>query len=184
MIADIQQLRAAIAAGQFFDYLFFWGHTVRKGEASGSTCLSQWYPAAFTVNGVEYPTAEHWMMAAKARLFGDEATLAEILAAPTPAAAKKLGRKVAGFNSELWTAKNFEIVTNGNVHKFDQNPGLKEFLLGTGDRVLVEASPVDPIWGIGLAADHADAPDPEKWRGRNLLGFALMVVRERLRAAS
>ena len=70
----------------------------------------------------------------------------------------------------------------GNLGKFDQNPDVRRFLLGTGSRELVEASPVDDIWGIGLAADDPHAQDPATWRGLNLLGRALVEVRAALAA--
>jgi ribA/ribD-fused uncharacterized protein len=88
---------------------------------------------------------------------------------------------VRGFDEEIWTRERFGIVVEGSVHKFAADEELRAFLLGTGERVLVEASPVDRVWGIGLAADDAAAEDPERWRGPNLLGFALMAARERLR---
>lgn len=121
------------------------------------------------------------MMAEKARLFGDEVTRAEILKADGPKAAKQLGRSVKNFDDALWEEKRFEFVVEGNHAKFKQNPELGSFLIGTGDKVLVEASPLDRIWGIGLGANAASATDPRQWRGLNLLGFALMEVRSRLR---
>jgi ribA/ribD-fused uncharacterized protein len=87
---------------------------------------------------------------------------------------------VRGFDADRWDAARWEIVVRGNLAKFRQNPELGAFLANTGDRVLVEASPVDRIWGIGLAEDDARAQDPERWRGINLLGFALMEARARL----
>jgi len=161
-------------------YLFFWGHRAAKDGRVTASCFSQWWPAAFEVDGIKYASAEHFMMAEKARLFGDTAIRGQILAARTPAEAKALGRKVANFDGALWERERFAIVVAANAAKFDQHPDLCEFLVGTGDRVLVEASPVDANWGIGLAADHEDAERPERWRGLNLLGFALMEVRERL----
>ena len=137
----------------------------------------------FEVDGVGYSSAEHWMMAEKARLFGDEAMRAEIIAAPDPAAAKRLGRKVRGFDHAVWEARCVEIVTEGNVAKFGQNPELGAFLASTGSGVLVEASPQDRIWGIGMVASDPRASDPTRWDGRNLLGFALMEARHRLAAA-
>ena len=163
------------------EYLLFWGHQPGPDGAVTKSCFSQWWPAAFTVAGDTYATAEHWMMAKKARLFGDAEVLAQILTAGSPAEAKKLGRKIQGFDAAAWDARKYEIVVAGNHHKFSQHPTLAAFLLGTGERVLVEASPVDAIWGIGLAADHADAENPDRWRGENLLGFALMEVRDQLR---
>ncbi len=142
------------AAPKFF---FFWGHMPKQADAVDKSCFSQWFPAAFEVAGETYATAEHWMMAEKARLFGDESVRQRILAARHPNEAKKLGRLVAGFDPARWDAVKFELVRAGNQHKFGQHEALKTYLLTTGDRVLVEASPVDAIWGIGLAADHADA---------------------------
>jgi ribA/ribD-fused uncharacterized protein len=150
----------------------------------GASCLSQWWPSPFTVEGVTYATAEHWMMAGKARLFRDAEAERRALAAGHPARAKKAGRLVRGFDEDLWARERFRIVVEGSVHKFAAHPELREFLLGTGERVLVEASPVDRVWGIGLAADDEAAADPERWRGANLLGFALMEARDRLRAAA
>ena len=121
------------------------------------------------------------MMAEKARLFDDGNALDRILAAKNPAEAKKLGREIQGFESEIWETRKVEIVVAGNLHKFGQHSELAKFLLSTNDRVLVEASPVDTIWGIGLAADSADASKPARWLGPNLLGFALIEVRDQLR---
>ena len=163
-------------------YLFFWGHQPSKDGAITKTCFSQWWLADFVAAGLTYRSAEHWMMAEKARLFGDEATLGRILAARSPAEAKKLGREIQGFDAELWEDRKYGIVLTGNLHKFRQNPALLQFLLSTNDRVLVEASPVDTIWGIGLAADSPDAANPARWQGPNLLGFALMEAREQLRS--
>ncbi|MFM7927100.1 MAG: NADAR family protein, partial [Pirellula sp.] len=89
-----------------------------------------------------------------------------------------LGRKVRGFKDEVWVANARRIVTEGNIAKFSQNEGLKSFLLATGTKVLVEASPYDRIWGIGLGAEDPKAKHPTTWQGENLLGFALMDVRE------
>ncbi|MGO4154084.1 NADAR family protein [Cupriavidus sp. YAF13] len=180
-IHDHASLISAFRRGHRPAYLFFWGHSARPGAAVGKECLSQWWPARFSVDGQVFASAEHFMMAGKARLFGDEAALARILAAPSPAAAKRLGREVRGFDEGRWNAACQALVTQGNIEKFRQNPDLAGYLLGTGRRVLVEASPVDRIWGIGLAADDPRAANPDQWRGPNLLGFALMAAREALR---
>lgn len=177
---DVDQLRDAVHGGATPEYLFFWGHTAGGGTV-GKECFSQWYPAPFELEGTRYPTAEHFMMAQKARLFGDAATEAKILRAAGPDAAKKLGREVAGFDEDRWVSRRFDLVVAGNVAKFSQAPHLRDVLLGTGSRVLVEASPTDRIWGIGLAAESPLASDPLSWRGLNLLGFALMIARARLR---
>lgn len=178
---DLSSLLTAIQNGVRPDYLFFWGHAPRKDAAIGKECLSQWWEAPFEVDGVRYASAEHSMMAGKARLFGDTVTLAEILRAPTPKDAKALGRQITPFDSAVWEQHCIAIVVQGNLAKFGQNPALKAFLLGTENRVLVEASPFDRIWGIGLREDSPEAQDPAQWKGRNLLGFALMQVRDQLR---
>lgn len=177
---SLPALLARTRRGERPKYLFFWGHQPEADGRIGKSCFSQWFESPFTLDAISYPTAEHLMMAEKARLFGDEAVCARILAARTPAEAKKLGRLISGFDEERWLQARFEIVVKGNHAKFSQNPALREFLLNTGERVLVEVSPVDAIWGIGLAADDPRAANPEQWRGLNLLGFALMAVRARL----
>ncbi|MFJ9716292.1 NADAR family protein [Streptomyces sp. NPDC101213] len=172
-----------VRTGARIKYLHFWGHRARPDGRVGASCLSQWWPSPFTVAGVEYRTAEHWMMAGKARLFGDAEAERRVLAAGHPSEAKKAGRLVRGFDEAVWERERFRIVVEGSVHKFGAHPELRGYLLGTGERVLVEASPVDRVWGIGLAADDAAAADPERWRGLNLLGFALMEARPLLREA-
>ena len=169
-----------LAEGGPWKFVFFWGHTPRADGQLGSECFSQWWPAEFSLEGQTYATAEHYMMAEKARLFDDHATLDAILRCDHPAKAKKLGRTVVGFDQEVWERERWDVVVRGNLAKFSSHPKLLEFLLGTGQRVLVEASPHDRVWGIGLTASDAGAADPEQWDGENLLGFALMEVRHRL----
>jgi len=163
------------------ELFLFWGHRPLPNGIIGKSCLSQWWPARFCVEGVTYPTAEHFMMAEKARLFGDESTRARILTTRHPKTAKELGREVRHFKQNVWHKERFHIVVRGNLAKFEQNRDLGAYLLSTGDKVLVEASPYDDIWGIGLAADDQRAKNPAQWRGLNLLGFALMEVRQILR---
>ncbi|WP_367434904.1 NADAR family protein [Streptomyces celluloflavus] len=177
---SVEELRAATAAGQRVKYVHFWGHTPRRDGTLGASCFSQWWPSPFTVDGVEYATAEHWMMAGKARLFGDAAAARRAIAASHPKQAKDAGRAVRGFDEEVWRRHRFALVVEGSLHKFGRDTALREFLLGTGSRVLVEASPQDRVWGIGLTADDERAADPARWRGLNLLGFALMEARQRL----
>jgi ribA/ribD-fused uncharacterized protein len=162
------------------DFLFFWGHRPPRAGGVGPGCLSQWWPAPFRVGGTAYPTAEHFMMASKARLFGDELVASRILDDPSPGAAKTLGRAIRGYDEEMWAANRYSIVIDGNMAKFGQNPALLAYLVATAGRVLVEASPTDRVWGIGLAADDRRAAQPSQWKGLNMLGFALMDVRERL----
>ncbi|MFB7917835.1 NADAR family protein [Streptomyces sp. NPDC056061] len=178
----MDDLLARTRRGERVKYLHFWGHRPRPDGRVGASCLSQWWPSPFEVDGVRYATAEHWMMAAKARLFGDAEAEAQALAAKSPAQAKKAGRLVRGFDEEVWRRERFALVVAGSVHKFAHHADLRDFLLNTGERVLVEASPMDRIWGIGLAADDPRAENPATWRGLNLLGFALMDARTALRA--
>ncbi|MFF8034335.1 NADAR family protein [Streptomyces sp. NPDC016626] len=182
-IGSREALIEALRAGTRVKYLHFWGHRPAADGRVGASCLSQWWPSPFTVDGVRYATAEHWMMAAKARLFEDAEAERRALAAEHPSLAKKAGRLVRGFDEAVWRRERFGIVVEGSVHKFAAHRKLRTFLLNTGERILVEASPVDRVWGIGLAAYDEGAADPERWRGPNLLGFALMEARARLRAA-
>lgn len=176
-ISSVQEIITQISAGWQPEYIFFWGHRPRDNQPIGKWCLSQWFPAPFVIDNVTYPSAEHFMMAEKARLFGDQTTLAQILAAPHPGAAKALGRQVQGFDDILWAAQRFDIVVRGNQAKFAQNEALKSYLRNTNEKILVEASPTDTIWGIGLAETDRRIYDPRQWRGSNLLGFVLMKVR-------
>lgn len=177
---SLDLLKKHIEAEQPVEYLFFWGHTQKQEGVVDKSCLSQWFPAAFTVDGITYPTAEHWMMARKALLFGDQAAYEQVLATNKPGAAKAIGRKVKNFEAVVWQKEGYGFVAEGSYYKFSQNPPLKEFLLRTGKNVIVEASPMDRIWGIGLSQNSQDAMNPFKWRGTNLLGFALMEARDRL----
>jgi ribA/ribD-fused uncharacterized protein len=173
----LANLRSRFNAGKKLKFLFFWGHQPSKSGVTAA-CFSQWYHAPFAVDGQRYPTAEHFMMAEKAALFGDREIRARVLQAGSPGAAKALGREVRGFDEATWVANRFSIVVRANTAKFAQNPEMGQFLQETGSHVLVEASPVDRIWGIGMARDHEKANNPNLWRGLNLLGFALMQVRD------
>lgn len=181
---DLDALRALAATGRRLKFLHFWGHQPQPDGTVGAGCLSQWWPSPFEVDGVTYATAEHWMMAGKARMFDDHAAVRRAIEAPHPKAAKAVGRQVRGFDQETWAAGRFELVVAGNVAKFSRYPDLRAYLLGTNTRILVEASPVDTNWGIGLKADDPRADDPSQWRGLNLLGFALMETRARLLTAA
>ncbi|TMF13480.1 MAG: NADAR family protein [Chloroflexi bacterium] len=176
----LKRLLEAERKGKRPKYVLFWGHTAPPNGAIGPHVLSQWWPASFEVERVRYKSAEQFMMASKAALFGDHRVSGLILRAKGPQQAKGLGRQVRGFDEQRWSDHRYSLVITGNLAKFSQNPDLRAYLLGTGDRVLVEASPVDRIWGIGLSRDDPRAGKPSLWRGKNLLGFALMEVRERL----
>lgn len=179
MIKTRQQLINHLEQGHNVKFLHFWGHT-QKGDKTDKSCLSQWFPASFMIDQHTYLTAEHFMMAQKARLFNDDVRLDAILNCDHPHAAKKFGRQVLNFDADIWNQHCFDYVVQGNIAKFSQNQDLKNFLLNTKERVLVEASPRDRIWGIGMGKDHPDANNPKHWRGENLLGFALMVARQHI----
>ena len=120
------------------------------------------------------------MMAEKARLFGNESTRRRIITTEHPAESKKLGRLVHGFDEKTWADARFDLVVQGNLAKFSQHDDLRRYLASTAPKVLVEASPRDRIWGIGLSAQNEKVTRPSEWQGRNLLGFALMTVRSKL----
>ena len=178
---DIKWLTDSFENGDTLKFNYFWGHTNKLNEEVGKFCFSQWYESPFTVENNTYRTSEHWMMAQKALLFEDRNTFEKILVADKPIEAKELGRLVSGFDEQVWYNRRFEIVKIGNIHKFNQNPALADYLIKTGDQVLVEASPVDIIWGIGLSRDSRDIDNIYAWRGLNLLGFVLMEVRDFLK---
>lgn len=178
---NIPWLQANIKEGKRMKYLFFWGHQPEKTGVITASCFSQWWKADFEEDGIVYHTAEHWMMAQKAKLFNDSDALNKIISSKTPGEAKSWGREVRNFDNAVWEEKRIGIVVDGNIHKFSQSAELKNFLINTQDRVLVEASPVDNIWGIGLASNDERVQNPEQWKGLNLLGFALMEVRDILK---
>ena len=176
-----QWLQQEFAAGRKRELCLFWGHQPSEDGQLTKSCLSQWWMEDFYTTADSYLCMEQYMMAAKAELFGDKEIRDQILKCSDQKQIKALGRKVRGFDQKVWDKFKYAIVLLGNWHKFSQNRELREFLLSTGDSVLVEASPYDAIWGIRLAASSPEAQDPMKWRGQNLLGFALMEVRDELR---
>ena len=176
-----QWLQQDFAAGRTRELCLFWGHQPSEDNQLTKSCLSQWWMEDFYTTADSYLCMEQYMMASKAQLFGDEEIRKEILKCSDPKQIKTLGRKVRGFDQKVWDKFKYAIVLLGNWYKFSQNRELREFLLSTGDSVLVEASPYDNIWGIRLSANSPEAKDPFKWRGQNLLGFALMEVRDELR---
>lgn len=162
------------------DYLFFWGHQPSRDGSIIKTCMSQWWPSEFEEKTRVYKTAEHYMMAQKALLFNDAETFERIISKDSPKDVKDLGRQIQNFDAEVWDRHKYQIVKQGNFLKFSQNESLKHFLIQTKNKILVEASPVDTIWGIGLTEDSPKAMSPNDWRGENLLGFALMDVRDEI----
>lgn len=151
-------------------FVFFW-----------NGIYSQWYGAPFTIDGIIFNTCEQYMMYKKAMLFGDEDIANKILLSSQPYEQKYLGKLVKGFDRTIWDQHCFSIVYEANLAKFSQNNELKEELLATGDRVIVEASPHDFIWGIKMGDTDNNIESPEQWKGLNLLGFTIMTVRNQLK---
>ncbi len=142
--------------------------------------LSNWYPSDFTVNGINFSSMEQYMMYQKALRFGDTKIADKILATDDVAKIKKLGREVQGYDDSVWNGVRQIIVYEGLTAKFSQNEDLKAKLLETKDVILAECAVRDKIWGIGLSMTDEKRFDKDKWKGQNLLGYALMLVREHL----
>mmetsp|Transcript_15564 Transcript_15564/g.41775 ORF Transcript_15564/g.41775 Transcript_15564/m.41775 type:complete len:444 (+) Transcript_15564:1999-3330(+) len=161
------------------DVLLFWGHGKNSGEAA---CLSNFFEGTPFVDGRgrQFRSSEHHFMAAKAEQFGDGGMVDQIIAAPNPRRAKALGRCVANFDDATWSAVSRDRMFDACLLKFSQNPRARNFLLSTGDALLVEASPYDSVWGIGLSAADARRMPREQWPGTNWLGEVLMRVRSTL----
>ena len=155
------------------EFHFFWGGP-----------FSQWHPSQFEVGGVKYNCTEQYMMSKKAELFVDRKAQLKIMAYSDPRMQKAIGKTVKGFVVDQWNAVAKDIVFRGNMAKFTQNSDLKGYMLATGDQEIVEASPQDVIWGIGLSADDPDAHDKTKWKGTNWLGEVLMDVRDSINMTS
>ena len=142
--------------------------------------FSQWYPSPMVIDGVKYGCAEQYMMAQKARLFGDDPALRAIMSTDDPAQQKRLGKLVRGFDVQTWEAVARDVVMRASIAKFASDPKLRARLLLTEGTVLVEASPTDVIWGVGLAEDDPRVHNRERWRGRNWLGQVLTDLREQM----
>lgn len=175
---NLNELKKIYNSAKKMKFIFFWGHQPSKDGSITKSCFSQWWKADFIVDNTKYYCMEQYMMAEKARLFRDYETLDEILKGSSPKKIKALGRRVRNFNEDVWNECKYNIVLKGNIAKFSQNGELKEFLLTTKERILVEASPYDKVWGIGMSADNKKIENPLMWNGENLLGFALMETRE------
>ncbi len=150
-------------------FTFFWKHR-----------LSQWHPAPFVVGGISFNCAEQFMMYNKALLFADLDAASRILASESPRDQQAIGRSVRGYDESIWSLFREGIVLAGNFARFNQNADQRELLFSTRGTTLVEASPYDRIWGIGLRADDPRAKDRARWQGLNLLGETLTRVREAL----
>lgn len=143
--------------------------------------FSNWYASGFEHNGMRFNCSEQYMMYHKAMLFNDSEVAKLIMETEDPFIQKALGRQVRNFDSSIWFEKCNAIMVEGLVEKFTQNKYLETFILNTGDNILVEASPTDRIWGIGLGEDNPDVLDETKWRGENRLGIVLMETRRIIR---
>lgn len=181
---DLNNLISDYKNGNDLEYIYFWGHHPKKDGSVSKSCFSQWWKSSFNVGHIKYLFMEQYMMAEKARLFEDKEIEEKIMNSNDPNEIKGLGRKVRGFDEGIWNNIKYSIVVNGNYNKFMQNEKLKSFLLSTEDKILVEASPYDNVWGIQMSEDDMDIKNPELWRGENLLGFALMEVRNEIRRIS
>ena len=151
-------------------HVFFW-----------NGIYSQWHKAPMTIDKIEYNSCEQYMMHQKALLFGDEDIAEQIMQETNPKEQKKYGRMIKNFDKSSWDKNCLAIVYEGNLAKFRQNSELKEEMLNTGTRIFVEASPLDTIWGIGMAEESLGIDDPSYWQGLNLLGQALTLVKNQLR---
>ena len=147
-------------------YIFFWDGV-----------YSQWYPEDMQIDGTFYNCCEQYMMEQKALLFGDKETAKKIMKTSSPAEQKALGRSVKNFDRDIWDQHCMSIVIKGNYGKFAQPGMLRKDLMRTGNRIIVEASPYDKIWGIGMGENDPGIEDPANWKGLNLLGHAIMTVR-------
>ena len=176
---DVNTILNRFDRGEHLDFLFFWGHH-GKPDRLTKACFSQWYPVSFEVDGIVYNCAEQYMMAEKARIFEDYETFGKIMLSSSPREIKALGREVRSFKADVWNTVASEVVIKGNLHKFSQNTEMLQFLIATGNKVLVEASPCDTIWGIGMSERDEGVDNPHNWKGTNYLGFALMEVRDEL----
>ena len=143
--------------------------------------LSNWYLSEFELDGIRYSSIEQYMMYCKAKCFGDEEIAKEILEVTDVAHIKALGRLVKNYNDHHWNGVRQIVVFKGLYAKFMQNPDLQKCLLETGDMLLAECAVRDRIWGIGLSMNDPDRSERSKWRGENLLGYTLMMVREEIR---
>ena len=142
--------------------------------------FSQWHKATFEDDGVMFNCTEQYMMYEKARLMKDKESMRKIISVDNPRVQKSLGRLIDNFDQDRWDENKYDIVYKGNFLKFSQNKLMKQELLATKGSTLVEASPYDKIWGIGLEESHSDAKRRETWRGQNLLGEILTDVRDQL----
>ena len=143
--------------------------------------LSNWYRSEFSVDGIKFTSMEQYMMYKKAILFEDAEIASQILKTDDVVLIKELGRKVSNYNDTVWNGMRQVVIYKGLLEKFRQNDDLRKSLLDTGDDMLAECAVKDSVWGIGLSMTDDNRNDINAWRGQNLLGFSLMLVRGELR---
>ncbi len=148
-----------------------------KAVAFWNSIFSNFFPCKFEFKGMKFDSSEQAFMWCKARHFGDVQSCIQILEAESPREAKQLGRGVKNFDGASWDKAKYGYMVEVLVAKFKQNPQLKKVLLETQDRTLIEGSPVDQIWGVGIHWQDINCLNESKWKGENLLGKALMDVR-------
>ena len=155
-----------LLADRFDKYTFFWNGP-----------FSQWYISDIKIDGLTYNCCEQYMMAQKGRMFQDMNTTCAVMETPLPREQKALGRQVKNFNAYTWGAVARDIVYRGNVAKFEQNKELEMILEKTAGTLIVEASPYDTVWGIGMGEAEAVNTPHAQWRGTNWLGQVITEVR-------
>jgi len=148
-------------------HIYFW-----------NSMFSNWFPAKFEYKGHDFANSEQAFMWEKALFFKDHKIADQVLNTPNPAQNKALGRRVKNFNDYKWSLASYDIMVEVNMAKWVM---MKQDLLDTGNKILVEASPVDPIWGVGLGPKDPKVLDEKNWKGQNLLGKALMEVRDKIK---
>ena len=175
---DLTWLKQQYDSGTQPEFLFFSEMPAGPHSSSAHMMLAQWYPSGFSVQGDQYLHAAHWMMVQKAKLFDDDEAAASLLTLKDNREIKSRGRHIVGFDQRRWDDNKYSIVVLGNLHKFSQHPILRAYISETRPMVLTEANPDDGVWGIGMQENAPGATNPHHWRGLNLLGFALMEVRD------
>jgi ribA/ribD-fused uncharacterized protein len=176
----LQQAVAEYATNGPTNFIYFWEHDALSHKGKNEGCCSQWCFSPFSIGDITYSCSEQYMMTEKALLFEDYVAYSAIMNAEHPGEMKAIGKRVANFEESIWKKERMGIVTTANVEKFGQNERLRQWLLDTGNKILVEASPYDKIWGIGYHTLDAPEIKPEDWAGQNLLGWAIMEARKQL----
>lgn len=171
-----------IITGETPSYTCFLSDRCMQNADWDTNCFNENYYAPFKVEGIVYNTVQHWLMAQKAALFYDAVSMEKIIACKTAAHAKLLGSQIKQVDEDVWLANAYALVVKGNVHKFAQHGTLKQKLINTSHSIIVAITPNDCLWGNGMNYQPNQPFNPIKWKGANLLGYALMDVRDILLA--